>query len=106
MGLSWMRNWLGIWRNPFQAVLDIIRSIFLGVVFGTIFWMRPLDQLGVGEQFGAIYFSAVFANLSSVRVHAPINPDADLTICNAVRVSPRRILPAAALCSRTSRGVL
>lgn len=62
-----MRSWLGVWRNPFQAFLDIFRSILLGVLFGTIFWRRPMDQRGVQEQFGAIYFSAVFANLSSVR---------------------------------------
>lgn len=69
--LVFKRSWFSIWRNPIAVVLDLLRSLIVGVIFGTAFWFRPMDQPGVNEQFSVIFFSAIFANLSGVRKSYP-----------------------------------
>ena len=69
--LVFKRSWFSIWRNPIAVVLDLLRSLIVGVIFGTVFWFRPMDQPGVNEQFSVIFFSAIFANLSGVRKSYP-----------------------------------
>jgi hypothetical protein len=65
--LSLKRFWLTIWRTPGLVVFDMVRSLLQGIIFGTVFWFRPMDQLGINEQFSVIFFAALFSALSAVR---------------------------------------
>jgi len=46
-------------------LFDVCRALVQGIIFGTVFWFRPMDQLGVLELFSVIFFAAVYAVLAS-----------------------------------------
>jgi len=63
--VNFKRLAVGEYRSPKMFRLSVLRALVLGLIFGTVFWMRPKDQKGATERVSVLFFSAVYAFLSA-----------------------------------------
>jgi ABC-type multidrug transport system permease subunit len=59
------RNFKGWIRATDSFYLSLARALLLGLIFGTAFWQRGLNQTGTTQLVSALYFSSILANLNA-----------------------------------------
>jgi ABC-type multidrug transport system ATPase subunit/ABC-type multidrug transport system permease subunit len=62
LSVRFFKGWL---RATDSFYLALARALLLGLIFGTAFWQRNLDQAGSIQLVSALFFSSVLANLNA-----------------------------------------